>query len=652
MKRLRAFALTGGLALGGLAVVSAGSWLIIDRGLERVLERQAVLVAEKWAGYLGENLPRIERLIAGEAPDGDQLRFIRQAEELGEVYRWKLFDRQEQLAFDSRYLHVVAAGWRLPAEALRDERRDRLKVAAPWPHAYAAQGDGTTMPRHYAEAFDELMADGGRIGLLEVYVDQTAERARLLEALVWLAVPLAMLSLLAFLAPLSGLLWQTRRRVAADAAREHAARHDPLTGLLNRYAFGEAVEDEIARHPGRSFYVHAFNLEKFREINEVHGHKVGDQVLRRVAWSLKRAAGDKAAVGRLGSDEFVVLDPARTKLSQAEALAMACLNAICEPQQIRGTLFNLSVHCGIARYPDHGAHASALVNAGNLALHTAAAERGCTIQVFEPAMEAERVRRLEVERRLRRAIDEGDFRLVYQPLYKVPGGTLVGCEALLRLDCAKGGTVSPSEFIPVAEETRLIVPLGALVLKRACATAAGWPKALSVAVNISAVQFEKSGPLDVVRDALESAGLEPHRLELEVTESALIMDPDRLALQLDQLKQMGVRIALDDFGTGYSSLSHVWKFPFDTLKIDRSFVSDIGEGDERLRRMLRVIATLGDVLGLDVTAEGIETPEQAEEISRMRVDYVQGLHYGGPMEEDAFARLIERGVPQPTSGRD
>ena len=650
MKTSRSLAWTVALTFAGFVAVVAGSWLIIDRGVERILQRQALLTAEEWAGYLATDLPRVERLIEGETTDLHPRPFIEGAGAAGDVFRWKLFDEQGNLRFDSRYVEALAAGRPLPLEARIEEEQQQEEVGQGWPHAYTEEGDGVTAPLHYAEAFDELVADGERIGFVEVYVDLSEEWVRLEEALVLSGVALSLLILAAVLVPLAGLLWQARRRFAADEAREQASRHDALTGVLNRYAFGQVVEREIARDPDRGFYVHAFNIARFRNVNETHGQAVGDSVLRRVAWRLQRVAGEEGVVCRLGSDEFAVLDRSRTP-SDARDFAETCVRAVAARIDFKGVFITVAVDCGIAGYPQHGGTASALLNAADLALFAAAEDGPGSTRFFDRSMEAARVRRLEVEQRLRQAVEEGDFRVVYQPLWRLRDDRLAGFEALLRLDGAPGGAVSPAEFVPVAEDTGLIIPLGQRMVHRVCETAARWPEELSVAVNVSPIEFEKDGPAPSVRSALSASGLAPHRLEIEVTESTLIADPDTVALKIDRLKEMGVKIALDDFGTGYSSLSHIARFPFDKLKIDRSFVRALDADNARSRQMLQMIVVLGEMLGLEVTAEGIETLSQAEQVRGMKIDFMQGYLFGRPMDERDLQPLLRQTVTPAAAAR-
>ncbi|HUF55082.1 MAG TPA: EAL domain-containing protein [Thermohalobaculum sp.] len=637
----RRLAAAAAAVLGGLVLVLAGSWFVVERGVQRVLEREAVHLAENWAGTLGSELPRVERLIDGYPASREQIRFIRQMSALADVFRWRLFDETGTLTFDTRYFDELAAGWKMPAEAALGERASWPGAGDAWPRAYVEDGDGERTPRYYAVAFDRLVADGSEIGTLEVFIDQTEHRADLLETLLASGIVLTLLVVLAFLVPVAGLLWQIRVRAAADAAREHAATHDGLTGLLNRHAFGAVIDGKIAREPGVPFHLHAFNIRRFRQVNEALGYAAGDEVIRGVARRLGEQAGARCAVCRLGSDEFALVDATRPGLHEARALAEACLHEVSQPLPVGEGAHSPLIDCGIAQYPGDGTDAATLLTNASLALKTAAAEEGASIRVFHPSMERERARLLEVERRLRRAIEEGDFRLVFQPFFR-PDGTLVGCEALLRLDCPEGRSMSPGEFIPIAERTRLIIPLGAQVLRRACTIAARWPDDLILAVNFSPVEFEADGPVKAVRRALATSGLPAHRLEIEVTESTLITNPDLVALQLDEIKEMGVRLALDDFGTGYSNLGQVSKYPFDRLKIDRSFVTALTEGDPQSGHMLHIIVAIGELLGLDITAEGVETAEQARQVARIGVDCVQGFRYSMPLDVEELERLLRQ----------
>ena len=634
-------ALIASTVVGGV-LITTGAWLIVDRGVEDALERNATLSASEWANYLTARVPDLARLAETGRPSAEQRRFIETAEHAGNVFRWKLFDVDGEMTFDSHFTEELAAGLPIPDHVLEEEE-EQSEAQGAWPHVYAEEGDGRAWPLYYAEAFDELTVGGERIGFLEAYVDQTAQSRALHDTFSSSALKLLLLTAFGFVIPMMAFIRQSARKAAADAALARAARHDPLTKLLNRFEFRNRIEQSIAAHPSRSFFVHFLDLDKFKDVNDTRGHAVGDELLRQVALRLEEAAGVESHVCRLGGDEFAFACEDSHSVEDAVELARRTIKILSEPYTIGGSEIVIGASAGIAEYPADGESTTELLRAADLALYEAKGRGRGNFCVFEPAMEEARTRRLALEQRLRSAVENEDFGLCYQPLYKLSGQELIGFEALLRLKDDAGQPVPPSDFIPIAEETGLIVPLGKLVLDRACRAAAKWPEKLGLAVNLSPGQFEEGGLVAAVRHALESSGLEPWRLELEVTERTLMSEMDVVAMQLDRLKEIGVSIALDDFGTGYSSLSYIWKFPFDKLKIDRSFVSKLAEGDERSLQVLKTVVALGEVLGLGITAEGVETHGQASEIARLNVHFVQGFFYGRPMEPDVVTASLGGG---------
>jgi diguanylate cyclase (GGDEF)-like protein/PAS domain S-box-containing protein len=433
-------------------------------------------------------------------------------------------------------------------------------------------------------------------------------------------------------------------RHKAEARVAHMAKHDALTELSNRVLFREKMADglkEVAR--GSTMAVLCLDLDNFKTVNDRLGHAVGDSYLRWVAARLRECVGERDTVARLGGDEFAVLQQG-AQAESAERLAQRLVDVIGHPPPLKNQIINAGVSIGIAIAPDHGLDADELMKRADLALYQAKAKGRGVYQLFRPEMEAMARSRHTLETDLRKALEAGEFHLAFQPQIRLSNSELIGFEALLRWECAGRGAVSPAEFIPVAEETGLIVPLGEWVLRSACATAATWPDFVKVAVNLSPVQFRARGLVAKVTSALAAAGLAPDRLELEVTETALLDDDEATVATLRQLRALGVRISLDDFGVGYSALSYLRKFPFDTIKIDRSFIRTLGESLESAA-IVRTIATLGENLGVETTAEGVETVEQLRLVQLAGCTAVQGFYFGRPGPAAEVGRVIERFNP-------
>lgn len=429
-------------------------------------------------------------------------------------------------------------------------------------------------------------------------------------------------------------------RHKAQARVAHMAQHDSLTDLPNRTLFREKMGEGLSQVAiaGGAMAVLCFDLDNFKTVNDRLGHAAGDRLLRWVAARLKENVGEHDTVARLGGDEFAVLQRGPQPQS-AERLARRLVEIIGHPPPLESQSIHVGVSVGIAIAPDHGLDADELMKCADLALYQAKAKGRGAYRLFEPEMEEEARSRHALEHDLRGALEANQFHLVFQPQVRLDTTELTGFEALLRWKHPSRGFVSPAEFIPIAEENGLIVPIGEWVLRTACATAASWPD-VTVAVNLSPVQFRSRGLVAMVTSALAEAGLPPQRLELEVTETALLDDSEATIEILHQLRALGVRVSLDDFGVGYSSLSYLRKFPFDRIKIDRSFVGTLGESPESVA-IVRTIASLGSVLGVETTAEGVETIEQLDFVRECGCTAVQGYYFGKPCPAAEVGLTIE-----------
>jgi diguanylate cyclase (GGDEF)-like protein/PAS domain S-box-containing protein len=432
----------------------------------------------------------------------------------------------------------------------------------------------------------------------------------------------------------------TERR-ETEARIRHMAHHDALTGLPNRLLFRDRLQQALARAPraGEGVAVLCLDLDRFKEVNDTLGHAFGDRLLEAVTERLQAGTREADTVARLGGDEFAVVQVGLAQPEGADALARRLTEALSRPFDLDGHEVLVGTSVGVALFPVDGDDPERLLRRADLALYRAKAEGRGTHRFFEEQMDAHLRARRALEHDLRRAIAERRLELHYQPQVDLTDGRVVGAEALLRWRHPERGHVPPAEFVPLAEETGLIVPLGDWVLKTACAAAAAWRAPLQVAVNLSPVQFRQPDLAGAVERILRGSGLEPSRLELEVTEGVLLQETEATLATLRHLKALGVRIALDDFGTGYSSLSYLRRFPFDKIKIDRSFVRGLGQ-ESGAAAIVRAVVALSRSLGMRSNAEGVETDGQAELLLAEGCGEVQGFRYGRPMPGDAFAALV------------
>ena len=432
--------------------------------------------------------------------------------------------------------------------------------------------------------------------------------------------------------------------VAAIEERErriiHVGLHDGLTNLPNRKLFVEQLEQALARLPDdERLMVVYVDLDDFKVVNDTLGHPAGDGLLREVAGYL-RTALPEATIARLGGDEFAIL---MQDIDQGESLAaLADRIQACFQRTVTldGQQADCSASLGIAVAPGDGADGITLMKNADLALYRAKGEGKSTYHFFEPALDEEARRRRQMELDLRLALREGGFELYFQPLYSLTEERLQGFEALIRWPHPELGMISPLDFIPLAEETGLIVPIGDWVIREACHQAAQWPDDLSVAVNVSPKQFATPGLSQTILQALAASGLPPQRLELEITESIFIANVEKTLSALHGLRDLGVRIALDDFGTGYSSLSYLRSFPFDKVKIDRSFVEDLSKGGNA-HAVIRAITTLADALGMDTLAEGVEEQDQLDVLRQEGCRFIQGFLFSRPVPAGEVVALLE-----------
>ncbi|MGE3067093.1 MAG: putative bifunctional diguanylate cyclase/phosphodiesterase [Hyphomicrobiaceae bacterium] len=417
----------------------------------------------------------------------------------------------------------------------------------------------------------------------------------------------------------------------------HLALHDPLTNLANRTLLQGQLNEALKSRPEDAAILW-IDLYRFKVVNDTLGQSAGDALLKSVAERLRACAAETDTVARIGGDEFAIVQIDPDQPAAASQLARRIVEELNRPFTVEGKDVSIGARIGIALAAADCTAVDQIMGNAGLALYRAKSERESTYRFFEPEMDARLQERRKLERDLREALVKGEMALVYQPIVNLESNEVCGFEALLRWKHAERGMVSPAEFIPLAEETGLIVSIGEWVLRQACAQASTWPEHTKIAVNLSAIQIKSPNLVETVFSALAASRLSPERLELEITESTLLHDSEATLTTLRRLHDIGVRIAMDDFGTGYSSLSYLRKFPFDKIKIDRCFVGDLSDTEDSVA-VLRAVAKLGSSLGIATTAEGVETPEQLARVRAEGCTEMQGYLFSPPRPAQDIDRM-------------
>ena len=580
-----------------------GTYYVLSTTMNQFIDADAAVAATRVADYLTARPAELARLRAGESPAAATLDFL----------------RAEAEAENLVLLRFVGA----------DGHASDLPMSRLGVRPAGGAASFASMVR--------LVAGGERV---EIVSNQAQRRAELQMQLIWAVVALGFLTACSFGVPAFVFLREVARRERGEERMEFLAHHDPMTALLNRAAFKKALDGQLVERPQRGWAVHYVDVDRFKSINDSLGHNVGDEVIKAVAARLQTLMAPGDYVARFGGDEFVLAQANLLDAGDAEARAATIRHAIQEPLQTGEHQIRVTASVGSAIFPRDGTRSADLEKAADLALYCAKADGRDTCRMYDPKMDAALEARRRIEKALLYAFSTQTFDLHFQPIVVADSKQLLGFEVLLRLKTEDGADVTPTEFIPVAEEMGLISQIGAWVIQKACVTAATWPEHLTVAVNMSPRQFENGELCGVVESALADSGLAPNRLELEITEGLLVSDTERVMAQLRRLKSIGVSIAMDDFGTGYSSLSYLWQFPFDKLKIDRSFMRVLADGDQQVSSILNTIISLGRTLNLQVTAEGVETAEQAKILQDLNCNQLQGYYFGHPTPECDVAATI------------
>jgi diguanylate cyclase (GGDEF)-like protein len=566
------------------------------------------------------------------------------ARDIGGIIAYELYDSNGRLFYTSGL-----ANW-LPergAGALLDSPVTRSHISSGIPTTRLHTNQTGSAPTRYASVVIPYHLANEHIGSLVVYVDQTEKEQSLSHSFGIIATATIVLLLTALGAAAYVVISTSRERWHAEARARYLADHDDLTGLPNRQTFNKRLHNALDRSAkSASLAILSIDINRFKEINEAFGHSTGDVVLKAVAERIHSniAEGDFAA--RIGSNEFAVVLKSATTPKKVAAYVSRLRNALKDTYWADGEEITCTFSMGAALAPSDADKQETLSRCANMALNRAKADGPNGFKFFERSMDIAFQRRREREQDLRNAVKRGEFTVQFQPQVCAKTTKICGQEALLRWEHPKHGTISPAYFIPLAEETELIVEIGEWALRRACEEAAKWESPVNVAVNLSPVQF--NGTLaDVVGRILDETGLNPARLELEITESMLISDTDTVVAELNKLRKLGVAIAMDDFGTGYSSLSYISSFPFNKIKIDKAFIQAMTR-DDALNAIVKCIIAMGHALGVTITAEGVETEEQADLLRSYGCHQIQGYLFGHPVSAEACAQRIAESPTAPS----
>ncbi len=616
-----------GLFVAVLLILAAGTWFTVKVTTDHLIDTDATTSARDWANFVAANVKDLEQIANGEQPSSSSLAFFEATRKAGQVYRYLIFNREgySQLVADHDRIALVDLS-EFNTEAARAGQRGQPQVSI-------KTGAAADQPSHFAEAYVPVMVNGRPVAIVAAFVNETEQRSNFFYDFMVAAISLCLLTGAAFGIPAVAWYFRTLEKQQADRRIRFLAHHDPLTGLANRGRLIERLERVLAVLPsvGGQIAIHFIDLDHFKEVNNSFGHDGGDFLLNTIGQRLSVLTRMEDLVARLGGDEFVVVQTAVGKNTEAEAFSQRIASMLQEPMYFKEQEIKTNVTIGVALAPSDGHTSERLLKSADLALYSGkVAGRNC-IRFFTPEMDEALRARLTLEKLLRDAVANNRFELHYQPMYEINGNKLIGFEALVRLPGPDGALIPPTTFIPIAEETRLIDRIGQWVLREACQTATTWPNDLTVAVNLSPAEFESGAIVDSVAAALKESGLNPHRLELEITETLLLGNSEKTMHDLQKLKAMGISIVMDDFGTGYSSLSYLWKFPFDKIKIDRSFMESFEKSGGNVETVVKSIIALGREMHMRVTVEGVETLDQVDFLNKADADQVQGFYFGRPV---------------------
>ncbi|MBW4709368.1 EAL domain-containing protein [Roseobacter sp. YSTF-M11] len=610
-------------------LITLGVHLLVDWAITETIKKHAEMSAVKWAEEFNENLPASGDLLAGQSLTAGQQSVIESAMNYGHVYAFIVYNTDGRAVYSSDYgvsSSVADQPVNKTALAVVASKNSSIDVV----QKVSPTGSQSVFVDALVPAKDET---GTVIGAVQLYLDESEPAAFYTSFLDWIALLLPILCAIIYIVPAFAFILKREQAFARTKWVHHLSRFDTLTGALNRHTMSTECKERFAdRATNRKIGVFFMDVDKFKTINDTNGHEFGDAYLKHIASILISSVRDIDLVGRMGGDEFVIAFPDATH-ELLDTVGERILQEARKPFEYKGKTIQGSISIG-SHLADLDEDGPGALHAADLALYHAKTQGRNTLQWYFRELDTAMIRRCAVEARIRDALRDDAFETHFQPLTDAANGSIVGFEALLRLNDADGHPISPAEFVPIAEETCMIQEIGMKALRQAIEAAKSWPEHIFLSVNLSPAQFASGDLVDDVQALLDALDFPAGRLELEVTESLLMADEDRVSAQLHGLKRMGIAIAMDDFGTGYSSLGYLWKYDFDKLKIDRVFLEGFDFDPVRYREIIETIVTLGHKMGMQVTIEGVETELQTDMLKDFACDQYQGFLFGKPMPAD------------------
>ncbi len=633
----------GVTALGGLAIAGFVSYCVLAISSNTVSELVASNLrsrGDEFAKLLLSPSGNVDAFLTGLSRDSEAEATIRKIANLADIDSFKIFDRTGTAVYGTR---SDTYEWLLRDRPGGISSGDRLAFSV-----LQRQGEWQIVEdvsTSHPKVISPLVRGGETIGYVLISSDTIASQSAFSSTLAKASLSLLIVLLVATGVPLLIYLRRKHKIAEADDHIRFLANHDPLTRLLNRRRMVEETDRTlITSRATREQMAYLFiDVDEMAEVNDRFGQTVGDELLQVIASRLSSVVERGDHVARIGPDDFAVLHRRVGSDDDMVILARHIAQAVAEPIELAGELVTPRVSIGCAMMPKDGRTHSELVKHAEIAHLHHKTDKGRAVVFFDPAMDEALHRRREVEALLRNAIADDAFELFYQPIVDGSDHRLLGFEALVRMRDGNGGHIPPAVFVPIAEERGYIKAIGTFVLRQAARQIAEWPDDLFVSVNLSIVQFNDGDLVDLVKDALCNAGIDGRRLEVEIVESLLMERSEHVIEQLRQLKSLGISIDMDDFGTGYSSLGYLWRFPFDKLKIDQSFMLALANGEPNVPHILESIVAMAHQMKMKVTAEGIETEEQVDLMRRLGCNQLQGYFFGRPMpSEKVAAELLKR----------
>lgn len=621
-----------------------GVHLLIDRAIDQAVKSHAEMDAMTWAGELNANLLESDgALTSGMLTEG-QKAVIDAAIKYGNVYAFIVYGTKGQMVYSSDYGAPDPGADRLVNQTALEvvvSGTSNVQVL----QRTSPAGDQSV----FVDAFVPAKGQDSRVvGAVQVYLDKSDIATFYHSFLDWIGLLLPIVCAVVCVVPSFAFVMKREQAFARSEDVRHLSRYDALTGALNRHTMStEAKKRFLDREENARIGVFFLDLDKFKSVNDTHGHEFGDAYLKHIASILISNVRATDLVGRMGGDEFVICFPDAC-LDLLESVGQKMMDEANQPFEYKGKTIQGSLSIG-AHLADPDESGPEALHAADLALYHAKSTGRNRMQVYFKALDTALLRRCEVEARMRDALEKDEFEIHFQPLSKPSDGSIIGFEALLRLNGADGTPISPTEFIPIAEETGMIQTLGMRTLRQAIEAAKTWPEDIFLSVNLSPAQFQKGDLVTDIEELLTELDFPAGRLELEVTENLLMADEERVSAQLVGLKRIGISIAMDDFGTGYSSLGYLWKYDFDKLKIDRVFLEGFEFDNVRYREIIETIVTLGHKMGMQVTVEGVENETQTEMLDEFACDQYQGFLIGKPMPAAQALETISAERPGETS---